>query len=502
MSQSDFFKYLETPEFKDLLTRYESALNTGVIPFFDADDLIDIAEYYHINGETAKSEEAANHCLEIFPNDTSALLFLARMAMIEHGDISRARNIYNKVQEETIESKYVLAEMLILENKVEEADNILEKAYRDFLKDGGKEYSSDFDEDDEDEDEEEVNIPLEVAMLYADNGYLLLAKKWIDRADADNSKQNVEVCAAKGRIYLEMDAFEDAEIWFNKVLDIDAYNCRVWLQLCEAQFQQMKLNDALQSAEYAVAISPNNPDCYMALGNCQYSLNMLKESSCSFSKYIEMNPDDPTGKLLYSISQFCLGETEDAYTNIMEVLNNLALLPLENQIEALRIAATLSGKMNKEDDALDLCLQMEELGIPRKDTDIIRGNIYLDMNDVEKAMQHFIHAVSQNDANVDTMIRICLILYEYGYFTPAMNLLSSLPEFIGEDWISQLPKEAIPLMAAICKRLGKEEEYIEYLKIAVEIAPLESVPLLSEFFPKGTDVSEYVNIAMQEKNKQ
>ena len=63
MSSAEFAKYIHSSEFKHLLLQYENALETGGLVFFDSDDLIDIAEYYHISGELDKAEAAADYCL-------------------------------------------------------------------------------------------------------------------------------------------------------------------------------------------------------------------------------------------------------------------------------------------------------------------------------------------------------------------------------------------------------------------------------------------------------
>ena len=67
MTSSDFNKYIKSSEFRALLAQYENALKTGEMVFLDSDDIVDIAEYYHIAGEIEKAEEAADYCLSLYP---------------------------------------------------------------------------------------------------------------------------------------------------------------------------------------------------------------------------------------------------------------------------------------------------------------------------------------------------------------------------------------------------------------------------------------------------
>ena len=46
MRLDDDLKYFETPEFKDILERYETAHRAGLGIYMEADELTDVAEYY------------------------------------------------------------------------------------------------------------------------------------------------------------------------------------------------------------------------------------------------------------------------------------------------------------------------------------------------------------------------------------------------------------------------------------------------------------------------
>ena len=49
--------YFNSEDFKELLDSYETALQAGEQPFMDADDLVDLADYYNYNGEGDKAAE-------------------------------------------------------------------------------------------------------------------------------------------------------------------------------------------------------------------------------------------------------------------------------------------------------------------------------------------------------------------------------------------------------------------------------------------------------------
>lgn len=490
MSQSEFLKYLDSPDFKELLARYENAMEAGESPFFDTDDLIDLAEYYHIGGDVQRAEMVAEYCLDLYPNETSALLFLARIAMIDYEDITRARILYNKVQDkdESVEARLVFAEILMLENKPAEADEYLLEAWNELQKgyDG-------IEEDEEEDEKEDVNFPLDVAMLWLDHGYADIAEKWLQKTTAQNEGQEFDVLETKARILTEKRLAEQAVEAWNKVLDIDAYNVNAWMQLCDMHFALANFNEALQCTEYVVAISPHLPDAYIAQGNCYYALNKQEKALACLEKYLTLCPEEPAGELLMSTILFCLGRNEEAYECAKKTQNGLALLSEPHQIEALRMTASIASKLGYSDEAIGYCQQLEAMDVPLEDTELIRGTLCLDREEFNEAMGHFINAVENGQGGLQTIIRVCMILYEYGAFLPSYKMLTSLLKLYDKDSYDSCPSETFALMAAVCKQLDKRDEYLKYLDIAVERTPLDVAALLGEFFPVGMEPKDYVD---------
>ena len=58
-------EYLDSEEFRELLATYEEAVSTGQPVFLDADELSEIADYYQMNEQTDKADEAINMALSL-----------------------------------------------------------------------------------------------------------------------------------------------------------------------------------------------------------------------------------------------------------------------------------------------------------------------------------------------------------------------------------------------------------------------------------------------------
>ena len=51
-------EYFKGEEFQELLESYEMAVQSGELPFMDADDLVDIADYYSMQGSLEEAMKA------------------------------------------------------------------------------------------------------------------------------------------------------------------------------------------------------------------------------------------------------------------------------------------------------------------------------------------------------------------------------------------------------------------------------------------------------------
>ena len=87
--------YFDSKEFREMLDNYEESVKSGHPLFMDADDLADIADYYHFMNEPQQADEAIDYALSLYPNATQPNVFKAREALTE-GDIDTARQYINR----------------------------------------------------------------------------------------------------------------------------------------------------------------------------------------------------------------------------------------------------------------------------------------------------------------------------------------------------------------------------------------------------------------------
>ncbi len=328
---SEFQKYTASPEFRELLKRYEKSREDDTVCYMDIDDIIDIAEYYHSIDAYEEAEAAADYCQKLYPEDDSALLFKARMALIDYGDYEKAQELYDALpqNDDSIENIYVHAEILVCKNKVEEADEILQKKYEELKLQYEKSQDEDsvidsyeddeYEEDIEDLQESLEHYPLDTAMMYSDHGLPEYAEKWLNLSSENIEGMEFEYWETWGRTYHMQERFKEAIIAWNKALDIDAYSFSVWIHLCDAQYQENLIDDAIQSAEFAQAISVDDPQPNMFLGALHLEKNNAKKGLEEFAKTIEKSGYDIAVMIRVGVAFYELGYLQAA-RNMMEMI--------------------------------------------------------------------------------------------------------------------------------------------------------------------------------------
>ncbi|MBR6494858.1 MAG: hypothetical protein IKT22_06315, partial [Prevotella sp.] len=188
---SDNDKYFESDEFKEILERYESARQAGETPYFDPEDLTDIAEYYYELGDVASAVEAADQAVRMFPGAAEPLAFRARMALHVDNDTRLAKKYIDQIDDETHpEYHYVKAELMIFRKQYDKAEAFLEEQFEAI-----------------DDEEEREDFIIDVAMLYADYDLYEKAAKWLRRATETDDPDYKELC---GRIAMHRGNYEES----------------------------------------------------------------------------------------------------------------------------------------------------------------------------------------------------------------------------------------------------------------------------------------------------
>lgn len=469
--------YFNSEDFKELLDSYETSLLTGEQPFMDADDLVDLADYYNYSGESDKAVEAIEHALDLYPDATLPNVFKAREALMM-GDYESAQHYADAIGDhDDPDYHYLMAEIMIAEGNIEKADRYLrhygksvdENEWEDFIKD--------------------------CANLYVDYGVNDKAYQWMMRSKGDDSTDFKELMA---RTLFGLGKYKDSERLFNELIDRDPYSSHYWNSLASAQLMNEDYSNAITSSEYAIAINPDDPDGLTSKAYGLFRLGNYEEALEYFGRLERLLPDDDLVLLNKGVCLVNLNRHEEAVGFLEKALD-----VAENDSEALpQIYLELAfcySSMKRPSDALEMIDIALELPCDTTDLLVIRGHILLENGMLEEAEETFKTAIQESDNSPSVLLRIIVSLYDNRYVNSSYEMFKKFFEVVNE-YAPDFNK-GHAYMALCCHDLGKNDEFLDYLRKSVELNPHEARLVLGFLFPESMEPSEYVSYMEQRIKK-
>ncbi len=460
--------YFNSEEFQELLRDYETAVNAETSPLMDADDLADLADYYTWQGDDERALAVVERGLAYYPDHVLLNVFMARRALMEENYEEATRYAEAIDDRESPDYHYLRAEILIAQERIDEADR--------YLRDYGLTVPAD----------EYVDFVKDVANLYVDYDVSEKAYEWMMRSKGDNSDDFKELMA---RALFGLGKYKDSERIFNELIDHNPFSKHYWTALASAQLMNEDYSNAITSSEYAIAIDPKDPHALSNKANCLMRLGNFEEASKFFQRYRETVPDDEFGLLQHGVCLINMGRNDEA----LRLLEKAYDIAPEDSPFLLQICQELAFCYSSQKQivkAIKMLDETEHMDCDHVDTLVIRGHLYLQNGMIEDAEQVYKKAIMASDNAPGILLRIIVSLYDNHYVNASYEMLQKFLVMTREYYPDY--HEGYAYMALCCYDLGRKEEFIKYLKLAVEENPQEAKSVLSPLFPYGTPVSDYV----------
>ena len=461
---TDDTAYFDSEDFKKILQKYEDSVKSRHPAYMDADDLADIADYYHYEGRLEEASDAIELALQFNPDAIGPLLYKAREAL-SLGDFEVARDYAERMRiVDNTEYLYLLGEILICEGKTEEADELFRKQFLELPPD------------------EQMDYVYDVANLFAEYNDYNKSFEWMARSQGDNSDDFKELMA---RTLFGIGKYEDSSRLFNELLDHNPYSKVYWNALASAQFMSEDYGASIASSEYAIAIDPNDAESILTKANGLYHLENFEEALSYFEKYSEKNNTDEFGYLHQGTCLINLGRFEEAISRLL-IAEDLALPDSQYLPEIYQELAFAYSELKQPETALYYIDKTENLDCDHIDMEVIRGHILVANKRLREAEIVFKNIILESGNAPKTMLRVMVSLYDNRYVSASYKLFKKFFNFVDDDW-----NEGYSYMALCCWDIKHYDEFIDYLKKAVEKNPKEAKMVLGHLFPIGMKVTEY-----------
>jgi tetratricopeptide (TPR) repeat protein len=466
--------YFRSKRFLALLAKYEECQKSGVTCIISSDEYADIAEYYQMHdADMQRAEEAIDTAIGLYPGSTDPLAFKARICLMTGDDTEGARQWAAQIEDKSdLEYCYVMAEILVVEGRYDEAEDFLRKRQEEI-----------------DDEDDAIDFVYDVAMLLCDYDLMDDAERWIEEIKGKDDIYYKEVMA---RVLIGRGQFEEGERMLNTLLDDDPFAAKWWNMMANSQYRRGAYRESIESCEYALALDPNDDEAVFNKANSLFQLGNYEEAADYYTRYMGLQPEDETGELFIGICLLSEDRAVEAEQHLKKA-EKLAERTQHNLFSIYQELAFTESRLGKLDDALYYLDKTDPLDCDHNEMLVVRGHILLEHGHLDEARECFSEAVTKSNASPHIFLRIAVSTYDNGYLPLAQKMFTSLLEIVDTDtW-----NDGYSYLAACYHERGNRKEWLKYLKMAVEKNSLEAKNVLADFFPANMDPQDYCRYALE-----
>ena len=472
MRLDDDLKYFEEPEFKDILAKYEAAREAGQAVYLDADDLTDVAEYYAmVHNDNERADEAIQLARQLHPDAVSPQIFVARQAMQE-GNIEEARQLCDAIEDQDHrEVHFLRAELLIREEKSNEAFSYLLHVSKTV-------------------DEDLDYFLYDSAYIFVDyrdfESALTFANHLKDMAPAWFKTWELQA-----DVLLGLENYRSSLKYIEKMLDKDPFYVEAWNWRAEAYSGLFELDKALESTDYALAVAPRDERALQLKAWATMQNGNPEEAHKIYLELQQMNPDSEQHWLYDSYCLYDMGNREEAMRVLLQA-EKMAEGMSVDQVSIYRHHAHLLSDNGEIDEALRYIDWAE---LEQEDTSmwleysIMRAQVYADNGYVTQAMSIIEEATQHENADVpDILFRGGQVMFDATLFDVAAEL------FLRHNQLTKDTEQVhatYAYLAAISHELHRPTEAISFLKKAVQFQASNLKEVFGYILPQDVAVADY-----------
>ncbi|MGC3976839.1 MAG: tetratricopeptide repeat protein [Paludibacteraceae bacterium] len=265
--------YIFDDDQSELVKRYENYLTSGLLGYFDVEEMGRIVDYYLLRGKTGESINALEFGKKLHPE--SGLLDLKRAKIyLSTGDTRKAHRILNNlVESNDPEVAYLKVETLVKLGQEREA---YEMSLEMITK--------------EDELDEKVLMCLDLSMIFMTDGSFDYALDLLKMGEELNPL-STDILYEKAFCYEQLSNNEGAIDTYTKIIAIDAYSAEAWFNLGQVYFNENNYVKAIEAYDYVLAINDSDSISLIQKGHAHYQLNQFEPAIEAYEEYLQYNTE-------------------------------------------------------------------------------------------------------------------------------------------------------------------------------------------------------------------
>ena len=368
----DLSSHFEEPEFRQILTKYEGMAENHTPLYFDQEELTDLADYYIYIGEEDKADKVIEYSLQLYPNNTDALIYKVRKLYFK-GEKEMAFRLMEQIEEPTErEVMFLKAEIFIEENKLKEAELI----FQELAESEG----------------ETIHILRDITLCYMDTNNKEYTHLWMSKIEEKGyNQENSQIYRDLWCDYCML--FGNPSDAINAYLisvDEHPYSINHWNGLTRCYLAQNNIPKAHEAVDFSLAIDESNPDARELKAFCYIHQDEYVEA---ISIYESLLQADPKNKFhIFSILAQChisLGQFSEAIKYYQNWLNKHSKISNYEKAEIYSHIAMCYCNMELPKEGMkyiDASLQLDPFNCG---SIIQKGTLHYQLNEYQEAERLF-----------------------------------------------------------------------------------------------------------------
>lgn len=328
----------DTPEFRELLKKYEQASAMNMSIYLGIDEFAEILSYYLYQDKTEKAEEVLDMAKALHPTADECIKMEARL-LLGNNEPQKAFDLLSKAKYSDSETSILIAESLLGLKNFKAAHDIaislIEKAQMD---DG------------------DIYEALEILL---DCGSALEAL-FICETSLARFPDRRNLLEIKAECFIELQRIDEAIDIYNRLLDENPYSTFYWEQLGHIYYMVKRYGKAIECFEFESTINDEIEYARMMLAYCCYFAGDYKRSAETFQWFAGKYPESVMPRFYIALSLYHQNRPEDALNAFKEIIDIAPEGTIEMMLARINKAMLLDlmGKGNRGDETIAMAIMM------------------------------------------------------------------------------------------------------------------------------------------------
>lgn len=395
--------YFDSPEFRELLAKYEKSSKLGIASYFGIDEFVDLLSYYlsvDKSDDAATVLDAARHLHPTAPENTKMGIKL----LLYNGEPEKALALFNELKyiDET-EMLTIKAEIMVALRDFKQAHDIAIELLQKSTP-----------------GQESIYEGLEILL---DCGFAHDALEICETA-LKVAPQQTSLYEVKAECLIELQRINEAARIYNELLDNNPYSTFYWEQLGHIYYMVKKYGKSLECFEYESAINEEIEYASMMQAYCYYHLRDYCSAKNLFSRLAEKYKNTVTPIFYIALCHYHEGRLEDAINAFDIAINNAQEGTISIMLARINKAILLdiSGAESVADDAMSMALLMHPDNMKQL---VLTGNHLYELRDKENLSFDDMNTIEAKEwSTEETLYRLGVHLVNHNHLKLGKRVLS------------------------------------------------------------------------------